>query len=192
MSRLCDSKKCTALVVLFVLLVGCSHDEESRYGAPPIPKPVRTSPTVTRSPGSESRNLPAEDEIVSQYKHFWLSALPGAYEAAPDRRHLMLKRVVTAKIEGKLLDRITALEKKGRTSYGHDTPISQQVEWSRRSPNYVLVRGCLDSSSTGVADVATGRRLTIGVPENPVLMNLRREDGVWLISGFRFPGGQCR
>jgi len=177
--------------LILSILSGCYIDNEDRYGAPP---PQATS----RAPIEDSSSIPIapagvnQVQVLKQYKLFWVEVLPRAYASSAQTRESVLSPVVGPGITGQLLGRISSLQKRGRTSYGHDRPVSERVEWSPKNVKLVLVRGCLDSSATGVMDAKSGRKLTVGIARNPVLVNLSREaDGIWRISGFHFPGGQC-
>ena len=178
--------------IALVLLPGCTADSESRYGTvPAIPDSPSAGSVASKSTTSNSRT---DDEMtIAQYRTFWTVALPRAYAAEPAQKPAMLESVVDRPLMNYLLQRIARLQKSGRTSYGHDEPRWHRVEKLSTSPRTVLVRGCLDSSGTGVMEMRSGRKLTVGVPNNPVLVKLRRDSGgVWLIVGFHFPGGQCR
>lgn len=179
------------LVSVVMSLTSCSSHDASRYGTPSESKVDHLQDSGLSGTPKASSRMEAE-RIISQYRKFWNVSLPAAYEAPVNKRPDVLAATVSAGLVAPLMERISKLEATGRTAYGSDIPVSEQVEYSKRTGGYVLVRGCLDSSRTGVADVATGRRITVGVPRNPVFVNLRRTvDGDWLVTSFHFPGGQC-
>ena len=168
-----------AVVVLGV--TGCSGD-----GTGPVDPPVPTTATVTPS---ASPTGTAEEQILAQYRRFWTETLPAAQAASGDReRTRILAPVVMEPALRLLIGGMAKLDRQGQQAYGQDVPIREVVE---RQGGTALVTGCLDSSQTGVADRATGERLTVGVPTNPVLVTLKRgDDAVWRVFGTRFPGGR--
>lgn len=180
-----------ALVAVVLALTSCSGHSASRYGVPPDAQGNGLrEPELSSASGAPSGT--DDERVLHQYRKFWTSTLPAAYAAPAGKRQAVLGRVVTAELVAPLMERISKLEATGRTAYGSDSPISEQIEYSKRVGGYVLVRGCLDSSRTGVAELTSGRILTVGVPHNPVRVNLRRTaDGEWLVSSLHFPGGYC-
>jgi hypothetical protein len=129
-----------------------------------------------------------EEQILGQYRRFWTEALPAAQAASDDRgRSQILAPVAMEPALTLLIRGMAKLDREGQRAYGHDVPLRESVE---RQGSTALVTGCLDSSRTGVADRATGERLTVGVPTNPVLVTLKRgADGLWRVFGTKFPGG---
>jgi hypothetical protein len=180
------------LIVAAIGTSSCSSHGEERYGQTPVAsRPVTSQPKSGAA--SPTKTTESDDSrILAQYSEFWLTALPSAYSASDRDRKSALARVVDQKFLAYLLNRIAYLQAKGHNSYGFDRPITQAIERSKRNPKRALVRGCLDSSGVGVQEMKSGKKMTVGIPRNPVLVSLGCDNvGVWRISGFHFPGGQC-
>ena len=195
-----------ALLGLVILVAGCTADEE--YGglpdaavtAPGSPSPAPPGPTgpsgsqPSASPGSTagpSGSAPTtEAAVVGQYRRFWVEALPAAAAAPAGRRRALLAPATAEPELTHLVRSLAALDADGRRNYGADVPVGQSV---RVSGDLALVRGCLDSRRSGVADAATGTPVTRGVARNPVRADLTRgPDGRWRVSAVTYPrGAKC-
>jgi hypothetical protein len=161
---------------------GCTSD-----GTGPVDPPAPSSAaSVTPTPSPSGT---AEEQILAQYRRFWTEALPAAQAASDARnRSRILEAVVMEPALHLLVGGMAMLDREGRKPYGRDIPLHEVVE---RQGDTALVTGCLDSSHAGVADRATGEKLTVGVPNNPVFVTLKRDhDAVWRVFGTRFPGGR--
>lgn len=172
--------------VLLTLLTGCPGTPEPSGSLPPTPSATPSS-TASAMP-SPSTSLTDEQQILAQYKRFWLEALPAAFSAPASQRRSILEPVVTDPELTVLVDNLAALNERGEKDYGVNRPLRQTVEIRQ---NLSLVTGCLDSSGSGVAEAKTGRKKTKGVPQNPVRVNLRRTAGqAWRVSAVTYPGGR--
>ena len=88
---------------------------------------------------------------------------------------------------GVLLNNMAATDSMNQAGYGVDIPLRQTVQ---RTATIALVRGCLDSSRSGIKDLKTGKRLLRGPAQNKVLVNLKPgPDHVWRLSAIEYPGG---
>lgn len=176
------------LTVATMLLSGCVTDSDDRYGSPPS---RTTAPSLTPSAAGVSQNgiAPVErDKIRAQYRRFWSEVLPEAYNSDSSRRRAILEPYVVDPALSKLLQNMASQDAAGQRAYGVDIPISETIE---KVNDLSLVRGCLDSSKSGIRDAATGKKLNRGPERNPVLVNLRRSsEDVWRVSFIKFPGGR--
>jgi hypothetical protein len=55
-----------------------------------------------------------------------------------------------------------------------------------------VLHDCRDERPAGQLDVATGRRLTVGVANTHVVARFARVDGRWLIAQFELSEQPCR
>jgi hypothetical protein len=174
-------------LVVMALLAGCTTSEEFKYGKPPTSNP-RPSKTATESPRPSPTSSPTdEQQILAQYQRFWTDVLPRAYAAPAVNRRAILKPVVVDPALTRLLRNMSAQDADSKRAYGFDRPLRQKVE---RVNELSLVRGCLDSSKSGLLNVKTGKKISRGPALNPVLVNLRHgNDGVWRVSFVKFSGG---
>jgi len=171
-----------------VLSAGCfDGDDPDRYGKPPTGgerTPASASPSVSASP---SDGLSDEEAIKAQYRRFWTEILPAASAANEDDRRAILVEAVMDPELSVLLKNMANQDSRGVKGYGADVPLAESIE--HRS-GVALVRGCLDSSNSGVRDGKTGRRITKGPARNPVRVNLQRaQDNAWRVSHVAFSGG---
>lgn len=190
---------CRAFSTLVLLAAACTADEE--YGTVPdaAVEPIRpraTAPATGSPPTVASAARPSaprkstgtpsvEASIVTQYRRFWVDALPAAAAAPPARRSAILAPVTAEPQLSHLVRSLASLDARGQRDYGADVPVRQTVQVSGE---LALVDGCLDSSHSGVADAATGAPVTRGVPRNPVRADLTRgRDGVWRVSAVTYP-----
>ncbi|HEY0485320.1 MAG TPA: hypothetical protein VGD72_03610 [Mycobacteriales bacterium] len=133
-----------------------------------------------------AQSASTETQILDQYRKLWSETLPAAMSAAPGERKDILSTTLTDPELGNALDRLAAMDRRGRRAYGSDVPLRQTVTLTGAT---AVVTGCLDSSQSGIADSKTGRKLTRGVATNPVSVTFHRgKDGVWRASETRFPG----
>jgi hypothetical protein len=131
----------------------------------------------------------AEEQILAQYRRFWTDSLPSAQAASDaNTRSRLLAPTVMEPALSLLVEGMAGLDRKGKRAYGYDIPLREVIE---RKGDTALVTGCLDSSHTGVKEDRTGRKLTVGVPTNPVFVTLKRaSDRIWRVYGTQFPGGR--
>jgi hypothetical protein len=151
---------------------------------PPVP-PASTGSGATSSP-QVSPTGTVEEQIIAQYRRFWLEALPAAQAAPPDRRKAILAPVAT---EPALSFFVAGIyhdeEEMGQKTYGHFIPLTETV---KRRGGVALVTGCIDTSKAGKKDATTGRILTRGSGREAMLATLLRgSDSVWRISETGFP-----
>lgn len=127
-----------------------------------------------------------EKQVLGQYRKLWAETLPAATSAAAAQRKDILSATLTDPELSRAVQRLAALDRSGRKSYGNDVPLRQTVVLRGDT---AVVTGCLDSSQSGLADAGTGRKLTRGVATNPVSVTFERgSDGVWRVTQTQFPG----
>lgn len=174
------------VAVLAVSGGGCNGDDKDRYGKPPSDGPPTTASSGSASP-SPSASLTDEQQILAQYRKFWTEALPKAFAAVPSARRSVLTSATMDPELSVLLQNMAIQDNAGERGYGSSIPLRQTVE---TNASVSLVRGCLDSRDAGVLSVKTGKKLTRGPAQNPVLVNLKRgSDRVWRVSFVSYPGG---
>ncbi len=172
----------TTTAAVLVLVAGCDDEPDYRR------LPPTSSATPSAAAPNVSPSLTTEQQILAQYERFWTEAAPASDSASNHERRAILAPVVMNPQLDLMLNNAAVLNARGERSYGVDRPLRQTVVING---DLALVRGCLDSSKSGIADKASGRPKTRGVPQNPVLANFRRgADFVWRISGITYPGGR--
>jgi hypothetical protein len=131
-----------------------------------------------------TKPVPAEEQILGQYRRLWIETLPQATAADEKSRKAILAATLTEPALSRALAGLTTLDRNGRTQYGHDVPLRQSV---RRTGNNAVVIGCLDSSQAGAVDRATGRKINRGPATNPVTVTFAEgPDGVWRVSNTEY------
>jgi hypothetical protein len=175
-----------AVVVGVVGIVGACDDDE-QYGTPP---PAASSRAAPSSPGAEPSPTASptdEQQIIAQYRRFWLQTLPAVFAAAPAQRRALLTPVVMNPQLDTLLTNLAALEANGEKDYGTSIPLRQTTRITNRT---ALVTGCLDSRKAGIVDARSGRMKSHGVARNPVRATLKKnDDAVWRVYAVAYPGG---
>ncbi len=117
-------------------------------------------------------------------------AAQAAIERSPGaRRPQLLRRFLTEPALSRVVAGLAALDAAGRRNYG--TPVSNVFDTVATNDSAVL-HDCRDESSAGQLDVATGRRLTVGLRNTHVVARFVRVDGRWLISRFELGPTPCR
>ena len=175
------------------MTTGCGSSENEQYGKlPETSRSTPTPPATSASPTVDPRPRPTpsrtiDQQIIAQYKRFWLETLPAAFSAPAQERRAILAPVVMDPELELVLHNMAANDLLHRGGYGVDTPLRQALQ---RTSTIALVRGCLDSSRGGIKDLRTGKKLKRGPAQNRVLVNLKPgTDNVWRISAIHYPGG---
>jgi hypothetical protein len=152
---------------MLVALPGCSGD-----GGTPAASPTPSGP-------------PAE-QVLAQYRRLWAETIPAATKAGAADRRSILAVTMTDPALSATLARLAKLDTSAQIPYGSDIPLRQSVTVTGKG---AVVRGCLDSSKSGLADRKTGQKLTRGIATNPVLVTFKQgPDGVWRVAATSFPG----
>jgi hypothetical protein len=170
-----------------VLLVGCDNADKRTTPPSPIGAPSAASPSqpITTVPPSASPNS-VEATVLAAYTGFW-RVLPEAAAATEDSGRLRILVPVTTDPEiSQLISNLAAQRAAGKTLYGAalPRPAVPQVDGDTAS-----VADCQDASQSGVADVSTGRKETVGVARNPVRTTLKKRGDVWKVATVEFPAG---
>jgi hypothetical protein len=145
-------------------------------------------PPAPPEPSRQSAARAAEAEVRARYAAY-RAAQPTVEASRADRRPQLLRRFLAEPARSRVLAGLAALHAAGRRSYG--SPASKVFAVAVRGDRAVL-HDCRDERSAGQLDVATGRRLTVGVEHTHVVVRFARVDGRWLISGFELGDQPCR
>jgi hypothetical protein len=141
------------------------------------------------APGGDKPKPPAaaaaDQQILAQYRKLWTQTIPAATAAKAGARRSILAVTMADPALSDAVRRYQNLERAGQRSYGRAVPLRQSVTVSGTT---AVVKGCLDSTHSGVADRKTGRKLTRGVATSPVTATFTEaSDGVWRASKTEFP-----
>jgi hypothetical protein len=168
-------------------LTSCSNDDERPGRLPTETTPGRVGTSPAHTTPSATPSLTDEQQIIAQYRRFWLQALPAGAAAAPARRRAIFAPVVTEPELGVLMNNFAYFDGRGEKAYGVNTPLRQSVVMSGST---ALVTGCLDSHNAGRLNAGSRKKLTKGVDRNPVRANLKKgADSIWRVSTVIFTGG---
>lgn len=157
--------------LLSTCLVGCSSD--GSIAADPLPTASSSAPTASPTLADE------QQAILSQYRLFWSSLTPVSKMPAAQRRAALAKYTVDPELKS-LLAGLAQTDAKKQVFYGADRPRATQASISPDGVKAVI-DDCQDSSQSGNADRATGRKVTVGVARNHVVVTMTRSDGVWKV-----------
>lgn len=106
---------------------------------------------------------------------------------AADRPDL-LRPFLAEPARSRVLAGLEALDAAGRRPYGRPVSRVFSVEVDR---GRAVLHDCRDERLAGQLDVATGRRLTVGVANTHVVARFARVDGRWLIARFELSEQPC-
>jgi hypothetical protein len=173
----------TCLAVGVALITtGCGSggaDARERPSAEPtaVPSPTATSSEVAR--------------VLAQYRSFW-SNLNAASRLAEADRVRLLERFASDAALKSLLAGIARERAKGHVFYGAEKPRPQIKTLSVGQQPVAVIDDCQDASATGLEDVRSHRRLTVGVARNHVVATMHQmADGVWRVVFVTYPKTPC-
>lgn len=178
-----------AAVTMALATAGCSAGSSAAVPSPSTAGPTRLSvPASSQSPSSDP-SAAATTAVLRQYDAFW-GALPPASAATTDTSRLDALFATTTTPElSQLVEMLGKQRTAGKVLYGRDVlhPVVTSV-----ANGLARVTDCQDSSQSGVMDLKSGRRLTVGVSRNPVDATLLMRGGVWKVSVVHYrPGDTC-
>jgi hypothetical protein len=159
------------------------------------PEPRRTASVLSHAAVASAPAQPATtglagaDATVRAQYTAYRAAQPAIERSPAARRPQLLRHFLAEPALGRVLAGLAALDAAGRRNYG--TAVSTVFATTVSSDSAVL-HDCRDESSAGQLDVATGRRLTVGVPKTHVVARFVHADGHWLISRFELSEQPCR
>jgi hypothetical protein len=150
-----------------------------------VPLPSADPPEARRGGALTAQ---AEAEVRAQYVAY-RAAQPAVEASHAERRPALLRRFLAEPARSRVLAGLAALDAAGRRSYGLPT---SKVFAVAVSGDRAVLHDCRDEHAAGQLDVATGRRLTVGVEHTHVVVRFARVDGQWLISAFELDQQPCR
>lgn len=173
-------------VAVSLIVAGCGR---SQADGKPSPVPVSTLTVPTASPSVASGDDLARRAVLAQYSAFW-RALPVASAATTDAQRLRVLVPVTTTPElSQLVKSLAKQRANGQQLYGQDIPHPTVLSMTAQ---IAKVTDCQDASASGVRDVKTGRKLTVGVPRNPVDVTMVKRGELWKVSVVQYrPGKTC-
>jgi hypothetical protein len=128
--------------------------------------------------------------VLRQYNAFW-RALPAASAAPSDTARLAALFDTTTMPElSQLVGKLGAQRAAGEVLYGWDVP---RAKVAGIVSGAAKITDCQDSSKAGVQEIATGRKLTVGVARHPVMATLLLRGAAWKVSTITYPpsGSEC-
>lgn len=168
--------------VLAGLVAGCSS-----YGTITTSK---GSPSLTTaSPSPRPTVVDEQQAILESYRKFWATLTPASGLPAA-RRRAALSPVATDPELKSLLTGMAASDANARVFYGADVPRASAASISP-DRSRAVIDDCLDSSGSGDANRQTGKRLTVGVARNHVVVTMAATAGTWRVYFVSYPKTPC-
>lgn len=167
-----------------LLLAGCSSSSPNSINVTPPGASLSPSPSVAPTSSSD------ESTILAQYRSFWRE-LSSASTAAASARPTMLASYATDPALKSLIDGMRTADTRGEIFYGTNQPRPRiaQISIAR---GVALVDDCQDSSHAGIARKSTGKRITVGVARNHVVVTMHRAaDTKWRVAFITYPKTSC-
>jgi hypothetical protein len=170
---------CLAALALGAGLNGCNAEADGEPQAAPS-----TASAPTPSPTQDEQAL-----LLDQYRKFWTLLTPVSRMPAGERQAQLLQ-VATDPALKSLLDGMRKADAKRQVFYGAGVPRPT----ARISPDggTALVDDCQDGSKAGIADRDSGKRLTVGVARNHVMVTMKRQQGaIWKVAFIAYTKTPC-
>lgn len=162
-------------------LAGCSGDANGNSVNPP--STATTTPSITPTPVDEQAAL------MAQYRKFWASLTPVSRMPAAERRSVLAELAVDPALKS-LLFGMTQADAKGQVFYG--APIPRPTARIHPDGTTALVRDCQDGRQAGLAEKASGKRLTVGVVRNHVSVTMKKQPGEqWKVAFIDYAKSPC-
>jgi len=174
-------RRCAVVLASAVLIAGCSG------------QPQASPTTKTATPGSATRTAvsattpSAQDGVLEHYEAFF-EALPRASRLPEGERNQLLRRYLSGRAYGAVVETLSSQEEFGKALYGQ--PILKPKVASIGAQR-ALIRDCQNTSESGVQDVKSGRKETKGVPRTLVVTDLKRVENSWKITRIDYRGPGC-
>lgn len=167
--------------------VNATNSLQPSSRAPPSLSRLVIEPSASEPVSSEISQQEAADRaaIEAQWKQFWIVVL-GAIRLPEDEREPALSRVSVDPLKAKILDEVRESEANGLDRYG---AMTQHPYWEEPvdGGDIAVMGDCQDASQSGVVNVATGRRETVGVADNNVRTTFERgPDQVWRVKEIHY------
>lgn len=127
--------------------------------------------------------------MLAQYRKFWATLTPVSRMPAAERRAVLAELAVDPALKS-ILFGMTQADSKGQVFYGSDVP--RPVARINPDATTGLVDDCQDSSRAGVAERATGKRVTVGVARNHVSVTMKKQPGEqWKVAFIDYAKSPC-
>jgi hypothetical protein len=173
----------TSVLVGSALLLTAAACSGDAVGTPP-PRPSSTlSPPVAPTPADE------QAQLLAQYRKFWATLTPASRMLAAERRAVLSELAVDPALKS-ILFGMTQADAKGHVFYGADVP--RPTVRINPDASTGLVDDCQDSSRAGVAERASGKRVTVGVARNHVSVTMKKQPGdLWKVAYVDYAKSPC-
>lgn len=167
-----------------MLVGGCSGSSKPAAQSDSSTPTTSTTPAATAPPSWS----PTQAAIIHAYVGFW-SALPKASRARSDLATLgLLNPVATDPELSQLFSTLHKRRQQHQTLYGVPAAHVVSVEVTGGT---ATLRDCQNASAAGI-ETTSGRKLTVGVANNPVTATLLKRGSIWKVSTISHPqGGTC-
>jgi len=180
-----------ALIGLTMALAtaGCTAGSSAVPSSSPV-GPTGLSVPASNQSAPNTSSAVAAAAVLRQYEAFW-RALPAASAAPSDTARLaaLFDTTTTPEIS-QLVGKLGAQRAAGEVLYGWDLPHAKVAAIVSGSAK---ITDCQDSSNAGVREMATGRKLTVGVARHPVMATMLLRGAAWKVSTITYPpsGSAC-
>ncbi len=170
-----------AACLLAGVLSSCNAQDTAAKAAPKGSTSIAASPAPT--------TVDEQAALLLQYRKFWSSLTPVSRMPAAQRRDVLAELAVDPALKS-LLAGMAEADAKKQVLYGENVPRPT----ARVNPDATtaLVDDCQDSSSAGVADKQTDKRLTVGIPRNRVSVTMKKQPGgLWKVAYIDYANSPC-
>lgn len=168
----------TAVATLTVLLAaGCSSNTSGiTLETPSTPSLPSATPPVPPATLVRPSLIVERQRVLAQYLQY-TDVIVDAQNLPADKRPAVLRRVVVDPLYTTALRALADRDARGQIPYGKATR-SPKVESVKGDA--ATVRDCIDGSSSGLMNKATGEKLTVGTKRAVYIATIRRgSDDIW-------------
>ena len=153
--------------------------------------PPSSSPSVVEPPASTSLDPAAQEAadraaIEAQWAQFW-TVYTGIIRTPVDQRSAALDAVSIDPAKASVLAAASRLEADELDYYGNVIlrPYSIDIQSDQ---GIAVLEDCQDQSGYGSVYVSTGKKRTVGVPDNHAQAGfVRGADGIWRVQNIQYP-----
>ena len=153
----------------------------SQTSAPPSSVLASPSPTDATDSGPPAGEAADRAAVEAQWVRSWDVLLAIGTTPAGDREALAAT-VAVDPTKANIVGAGTALDKQGLQTYG---TLGHRISWPQdiNGGSTAVIDDCQDRSQAGSMKVATGDKVTVGVPRDHYQGNLvKGDDGVWRVA----------
>lgn len=171
-----------------LVLSGCGRSGQVDTSGGPAPVATAT-PTRTATAAPSTKALQEQAAILSQYRAFFASLTPLSREKYAVRYPAMQKLAVDPELR-QVSGGMAASQAVGEVGYG--SPVVRP-EIQSVSQGSATVTDCQDNSASGRMKLATGKKVTVGRPDQLAKVTVKRgTDGIWRVATVEYaPDGSC-